>query len=245
MSGLNGPNAMLSMQSKINANTKAIAAGGGGGGSTIIVKQEDTTLTGITTLDFLSGATVSEDPSGTATIAISAAAPRQGFSPINVASCAVTEMFEAAGNTILYLTIAEETMAIDRCTIWGIASSANNGQVEVKYYRYGTGWGSAGSVPFLGATSAATLGDGPNDISLLTEDGQTNTVTAGETIIVGIRHVAGTFNAVSDTGFNSKLYGQRPSNGEVPMAFPVETPAVESEDWIETNSRPAMTLWKA
>ena len=136
-------------------------------------------------------------------------------------------------------------MAIDRCTIWGIESSANNGQVEVKYYRYGTGWGSAGSVPFLGATSAATLGDGPNDISLLTEDGQTNTVTAGETIIVGIRHVAGTFNAVADNGMSSKLYGQRPSNGEVPMSFPVETPAKESEDWIETNMRPAMTLWKS
>jgi hypothetical protein len=171
--------------------------------------------------------------------------PKQGFSPINIAACGATEAFEQTGNTILYLTIAEETMAIDRCTVWGIESSANNGQVEVKYYRYGTGWGSAGSVPFLGATSAATLGDGPNDISLVTQEGQTNTVTAGETIIVGIRHLAGTFKAVSDSGISSKLYGVRASNGEVPMEFPATTPADASDDWVATEIRPAMTLWKS
>ena len=223
-----------------------LEAGGGGGGSTINVKGGEADLTGISTLNFTSGASVGENPSGTAEIIVSAAAPKQGFSPINIASCAQTEGFEATGNTILYLTIAEETMSIDRCTVWGIESSAGNGQVEVKYYRYGTGWGSAGSIPFLGATSAATLGDGPNDITLTpVGGGGGDTVTAGETIIVGIRHLAGTFKAVSDNGVSSKLYGVRASNGEVPMEFPATTPADASDDWVATDIRPAMTLWKS
>ena len=204
MEGLQGPTSLLSMQSKIKANTAAIAAGGGGGST-----------------------------------------PKQGFSPINIASCAQAEFFEGEGNTILYLTIAEETMSIDRCTIWGV-DSPGDGQVEVKYYRYGTGWGGAGSIPFLGATSAATLGDGPNDITLTAvAGGGGDTVTAGETIIVGIRRLAGTFNAVSDFGLSSKLYGVRPSNGEIPMPFPATTPEEGSEDWVDTDMRPAMTLWKA
>ena len=226
----------------------ALEAGGGGGGSTINVDAGETNLTSIATLNFVSGATITENPSGTAEITVTSAdGPKQGFSPINIASCAQTENFEATGNTILYLTIAEETMSIDRCTIWGIESdAADPGQVEVKYYRYGTGWGSAGSVPFLGATSAVTLGDGPNDITLTAVAGGGGvTVTAGETIIVGIRHVSGTFNALSDTGTSSKLYGVRPSDEEVAMPFPATLPELESEAWIETGIRPAMTLWKA
>ena len=114
-------------------------------------------------------------------------------------------------------------------------------------YNWGTGWNSAGSTKKCGGT-LLTCGYGPNEIALGAEEGQNLLVTAGENIMIAIRKVSGTFDAVAASCRSEKMYTQRPQTEMEPIevAFPTLTPDTDNtnSNWQGAGYAPACTLWE-
>ena len=226
---------------------------GGGDGSTITVKAGEADLTSISTLNFLSGAGIAENPSGTAEITISGgSSAKTGFSPVPVATSATSIAFDPTTKWgVIFLTKVEEEMSLENITIYGtdqgVPADLADGDVEIMIYNWGTGWGSAGSIKKCGGT-LATCGYGPNEISLVAEEGQNLKVEAGENIMIAIRKTSGTFDAVAANANTNKMYSQAPNNeiGLPAVAFPTLTPDtdVANVDWNGAGYAPACTLWE-
>lgn len=242
---------IMKNQQSIAKNTKAIAAGGGGG-STITVRAGEADLTSISTLNFLSGAGIAENPSGTAEITISGgSSAKTGFSPVNVASCDSVLSFDPTTKWgVIFLTKVEEKMSLDNITIYGVDQESQpdpaDGVVEIMIYNWGTGWNSADSTKKCGGT-LATCGYGPNEISLVAEAGQSLEVAAGENIMIAIRKTSGTFQSVAVAALPQKMYNQIPNpEPAVDTPFPTLTPSADTADptWGGAGIAPACTLWE-
>ena len=237
-----------------NMRIAILEEGGGGDGSAITVKSGEADLTNISTLNFLSGAGIAENPSGTAEITISGgSSAKTGFSPVPVATSATGIAFDPTTKWgVIFLTKVEEEMSLENITIYGtdqgVPADLADGDVEIMIYNWGTGWGSAGSIKKCGGT-LATCGYGPNEISLVAEEGQDLKVEAGENIMIAIRKTSGTFDAVAANGWSDKMYSQVPNNeieGGEEVAFPETTPDTDNGnvDWNVAGYAPACTLWE-
>jgi len=241
-----GPNnkTIQELSTRIAANV-----GGGGGGAALDTQEGGVSVVAATTTLNFSGAGVSvtSPGSGNAKITIAggggSSAPN-GFSPLNIASCDGSINFESLGETVLYLTIAENNMSMDMCTVWALNDGGAPSTIDIHAYRYDTGWGSAGSVPFA-IGSSTTVVDGPNDITLAAAEAQTLNVVAGESIIIGIRRAAGACVIASANGLADRNLAQYPQDQELAVEFPEISPAIDDEAWIETNYRFGITFWEA
>ena len=251
MAGLAGPAALLSMKEEIAALE---AAGGGGGAALTVQEKEGITVPNVTTINVTDG-TLSLDAPGEVTIDIAGgggSAAKTGFSPVNLGSSDTSFAFDVNSLWgVIFLTKVEETMSLDNITIYGTGQEVQpdpaDGDIEIMIYNWGTGWNSAGSTKKCGG-SLATCGYGPNEIALSAEVGEDLLVEAGENIMIAIRKVSGTFDAVAASCRSEKMYTQRPfaEEGSPTVDFPTLTPDTDPSNptWEPAGYAPACTLWE-
>jgi len=156
-----------------------------------------------------------------------------GFSPVPIAICD-NALGMVTSNTYYYLTIAEHNMTINSLTIWGRAAGAV-GDISFAIYRYPWGTGA-----LMGTSTISGAAYGPNNKGITPVGVGTMDVTAGESIIVGLSRTTGTWDTISDDGYNDAMFGL---HNTVTAVFPSTSPVATGDEVVSFAKRFALTLW--